>query len=156
MRKTFFPESLRVADKDAVLAEILQKMLADNRKITLGAVVRNSGGAFKHASDLCRVRSRDLLVKAAIVQQHQLRSKLEDIDVLDVETLSIELARSRANEERLRHQKWVLSSALWKLTSIMTEAGRIKMQEYMRRHAEVFDDLEKEASILQSRGKQAD
>ncbi|KRB53468.1 hypothetical protein ASE04_29505 [Rhizobium sp. Root708] len=145
-----------MADKDALLAEILHKMLADNTKISFGAVVRHSDGAFRNASDLTRIESRRLLVNGAIVQQHQLRSKLEGIVDLDVETLSIELAKSRANEERLERQKWVLSSALWKLTSIMTEAGRIKMLEYMRLHAEIFDELEKDSSIPPSKGKPVD
>ncbi|WP_312607895.1 hypothetical protein [Agrobacterium pusense] len=145
-----------MADKDALLAEILHKMLADNIKITSGAVVRHSRGVFKNASDLTRVPSRKLLVDGAKVQQDQLRLELIGVVDLDVETLSIELARSKAKVERLERQKWVLSSALWRLTSIMTEAGRIKMQEYMRLHAEIFEELEKEGSISPSEGKQVD
>ncbi|TCR76753.1 hypothetical protein [Rhizobium sp. BK376] len=131
-----------MADKDLVLMEILERMIADNIDVGFQSAVRHSNGAFRHASDLTRIASRKHLVDQAIVRQHQIRMHLLGHCSASIEELSVELATKRVEAENLRKQVDFLSSVLLRMIETMAENGREKMRQYMRDYVEILADLE--------------
>lgn len=131
-----------MTDKQVVLQAILESMIIDDEAITARAIVRRSGGVFKHASDVTRNEDRRKLVKTYVGKQEQIRSSVGRATKKSRQELERQVASKNAEIQRLQDEKLLLiASHRAMILSVAELGGFTAWKRFFRDYQASLDSL---------------
>lgn len=129
-----------MTDKQAILEEALEAMLADNEKITARAVVRRTCGMFKHPTDITRHDRRKALVAAYIVRQQAIRSAIDRSSKSSRSNLERLVAIKNAEIDRLCSERELLIASHRAMIRSVAEMGGFRIWKRFFEHYQATID----------------
>jgi hypothetical protein len=112
-----------MSDKQLLLEEALEAMLADNEPITARGVIRRMSGVFKHATDITRNAPRRALVEKYAKKQELILAAVERTSKKSRSELERLVAEKRAEISRLESEKELLIASHRAMILGMAETG---------------------------------
>ncbi|MBB3146381.1 hypothetical protein FHS21_002796 [Phyllobacterium trifolii] len=135
-------------EKNEILEELVEAMIADNEGITVRAVCRRSEGVFKHASDITRNEVRSKIVKVAVKKQETIRAAIDRSSKKSRAELERLVATKNAEIEQLHAEKTLLiASHRAMILSVAEMGGFPTWKRFFDRYESTVDSLEKMGSL---------
>ncbi|RWK24910.1 hypothetical protein, partial [Mesorhizobium sp.] len=131
-------------DKNQVLEELLEAMIAEGDAITVRAVCRRSDGLFKHATDITRNEIRRGMVESAVKKQEILRTTVDRASKISRTGLERLVAMKNAEIAQLQADKELLiASHRAMILSVAEIGGFATWKRFFERYQATVDRLEK-------------
>ncbi|WP_420963377.1 hypothetical protein [Brucella sp. IR073] len=138
-------------EKNQILEQLLEAMIADNETVTARAVIRRSAGVFKHATDITRNGIRREMVEGYMRKQETIRTAVERSSRRSRTDLERLVATKNAEMEQLQADKQLLIASHRIMILAVAEMGGFPTwKRFFERYQETIDRLEKMNALPQA------
>ncbi|RUW64422.1 hypothetical protein [Mesorhizobium sp. M4B.F.Ca.ET.049.02.1.2] len=140
-----------MVDKNQILEELLEAMIAENETITARAVVRRRDSVFKHATDITRNDARRCMIDRYTKKQDAIRTAVERSSKKSRAKLEQLVATKNTEIQQLQAQRDLLiASHRVMILSVAQMGGFPTWKRFFERYQSTVDNLERMAALPRS------